>query len=147
MWSFISSFLKKCSIRWKNSSWIWYIYIYSGNHFDPCYGRFRFIPRGMNIKSSVFEAMFSSHQSYLSWIYMNINVAYPPVWIVEEAIVCTILCCTFTREKGVVDLVTRCNWSLSCMKCLFVWQLTLWHATNLLCNYISMQFPGSCNRW
>ena len=69
---------------------------------------------------------FSSHQSYLSWIYMNINFAYPPVWIVEEAIVCTILCCTFTREKGVVDLVTRCNWSLSCMKCLFVWQLTLW---------------------
>lgn len=55
VWSFTSSFLN--NVAFGEIIQVGYD-IYSGNHFDPCYGRFRFIPRGMNIKSSVFEAMF-----------------------------------------------------------------------------------------
>lgn len=107
--------------------------IYSSNHFDPCYGWFRFIPRGMNIKSSFWRWCYSSHQSCLSRICMNINVASPPVWSADS--VHDTLLHIHTRER----CCWSCNtlfWSLSGMKCLFVWQLTLWHATSLLCNHI-----------
>lgn len=55
VWSCISSFLNH--VVFGERIQVGYD-IYSSSHFDPCYGRFRFIPRGMNIKSSVFEAMF-----------------------------------------------------------------------------------------